>query len=64
MKKTIEQMTLITDEPITVHCFFRCKYIAQSADPQTAHDLMERHYAEKHAQQIDRIIARYNRYCI
>ena len=57
--KETEQLSLpLADTIITVHCFFGCPYVAQSAAPQPAHDLMERHYAEKHAKQIDRIIAR------
>jgi len=49
---------VFTKELITVHCFFGCPYVAQSVDPQPAHDLMEQHYTEKHAKQIDRIVAR------
>jgi hypothetical protein len=37
---TDEQSSLpLADEAITVHCFFGCPYVAQSADPQEAHDL-------------------------
>ena len=52
-----EQLSLpFIHEMIRVHCFFHCPYITQSLDPQEAHDLMERHYTEKHQQQIDRIV--------
>jgi hypothetical protein len=52
----------LSDEVFVIHCFFRgCSYITQSADPQEAHDLMERHYDEKHARQIDRIVGRVKR---
>ena len=43
---------------ISVHCFFNCGHVVQSVDPQEAHDLMERHYGQKHAHQIEQIVAR------
>jgi hypothetical protein len=51
------------EEVITIHCFFRCRHVVQSVDLshwaiQTAHDLMEQHYTEKHSHQIDLIVAR------
>ena len=59
-RNTIEQMRLpLANEVIVVHCFFKCAHVVQSADPQTAHDLMERHYADKHSRQIDRIVMKY-----
>jgi hypothetical protein len=57
MQKDIAQLPLPLDGEIwSVHCFFNCPYVARSTDPQAAHDLMERHYTEKHSQQIARII--------
>ncbi len=50
----MEQLSLPL-EVIAVLCFFNCPYVARAVDPQEAHDLMERHYAEKHAHQIERI---------
>jgi hypothetical protein len=44
-------------EVIVIHCFFRsCAHVTQSANPQEAHDLMERHYTDKHTRQIERIV--------
>lgn len=54
--KTVQLSLPFVNDIIVVHCFFRCKRIVRSADPQQAHDLMERHYAEKHSDQIDRIV--------
>ena len=65
----IEQLhlPLANEEVITVHCFFTtwggihtCSHVVRSEDPQMAHDLMEQHYAEKHMQQINRVVAHYN----
>ncbi len=52
-----QQLPLLLEE-CTVHCFFHCPYVARSADPQEAHDLMERHYTEKYTKQIEQIVAR------
>jgi hypothetical protein len=61
-QQNIEQLALPFDgEIFVVHCFFGCGYVTQSIGPQEAHDLMEQHYAEKHAHQIDRIVARWKR---
>ena len=55
-----EQLSLpFVEEMIQVHCFFHCPYVAQALDPQEAHDLMERHYTEKHQGQIARIVGRF-----
>ena len=41
---------------IRVHCFF-CPETVEAADPDSAHALMESHYAAAHQAQIDRIVA-------
>lgn len=43
-------------EVVTVHCF-RCAHTVSDPSPQGAHDLMEQHYAKKHAGLIARICA-------
>lgn len=59
--KAVQLSLPFAHDLIVVHCFFRCKHIEQSADPQQAHDMMERHYAEKHSAQIDKIVNPYKR---
>lgn len=40
----------------TVHCFWpSCPHVAESPDPHAAHDLMERHYAERHGDDLRRL---------
>lgn len=56
--KVTQLLLPLAPEIIDVHCFFRCKYVARSSDPQQAHDLMEKHYAEKHSHQIEQAIRR------
>lgn len=58
MDKEVLQLALpLEAQLITVHCFFRkCPHVAQSVNPQEAHDLMEKHYQEKHSQQIEQIV--------
>jgi hypothetical protein len=46
-------------DEITVHCFFRCGHVVRSVDPHAAHQLMERHYDERHTQQINRIVGQF-----
>jgi len=56
--KSVQLSLPFAHDVIVVHCFFGCKQVAQSADPQQAHDMMEHHYAEKHSIQIDKIVGR------
>lgn len=56
-----KQLSLPLPDEIVIHCFFGCKHIVRSTDPQKAHDLMEQHYTEKHSRQIDRIVGRSGR---
>lgn len=44
----------------TVLCIFDSNHMRRAKTPQEAHDLMERHYAEKHRQQIDRICGKWS----
>ena len=48
--------TLALFDVITVHCF-ACPHKVSDPTPQGAHDLMEQHYASKHAELIARIVA-------
>jgi len=41
---------------ITVHCF-ACPHVVQAVTPDEAHDLMERHYTERHAVLIRRLVS-------
>lgn len=55
MKRQTAAIQLPLLEPFTVHCFFAwCKHVVKSHDPQEAHALMEKHYADGHRQQIER----------
>ena len=56
MEKQEEGEQLFLIPLIEVHCFFGCPYVAESVEPQEAHDLMEQHYTQVHAWQIERII--------
>ena len=53
------QLTLPGAGVFTIHCFFGyCSHVAESADCQEAHDLMEQHYTELHQREIDLICYR------
>lgn len=41
---------------VTVHCVFNHAHTVRDRDPEAAHDEMERHYAAKHAGQIEAVL--------
>jgi hypothetical protein len=47
--------SLFADVEITVHCF-ACPHTVKALDPYTAHDRMERHYADRHGLLIARLV--------
>lgn len=53
---------LAFDDPvpeIAVHCFFDCGHLVRGTDPQDVHDVMERHYGERHRRVIAEIVQVY-----
>lgn len=42
---------------IAVHCFFQCGHVVRSFEPEPAHDQMESHYQEKHADDIADVLS-------
>lgn len=48
--------SLFADVEITVHCF-ACAHTVRAFDPYTAHDEMERHYADRHGPLIACLVA-------
>jgi hypothetical protein len=57
-KISTEQIRLIFGQPaMTVHCLFACPHILRHFNPQGAHDEMERHYEDAHADQIAVLVA-------
>lgn len=51
-----DQLALDVDQ-FVVHCFFDHAHTVRAHDPDAAHDAMERHYAARHARQIEAVIA-------
>ncbi|WP_331762488.1 hypothetical protein OG612_45520 (plasmid) [Streptomyces sp. NBC_01527] len=54
--RTPEQLAFDVEPAVAVHCFFDCGHVVREADPARASTVMEQHYAEDHASDIDQAV--------